>query len=64
MRATRLRGALARNARLQRSRNGGLRAAFVTTGADFTRPATAYVLNLQHAPTLLPGAVVASGASR
>jgi ligand-binding sensor protein len=37
---------------------------FVTTHADLARFAIACVLNLQHAPTLLPGAVVASGVAR
>jgi hypothetical protein len=37
---------------------------FVTTDAGFARLAIACVLNLQQAPTLLPGAVVTSDAAR
>jgi hypothetical protein len=43
--------------------NDGFRAVFDTAHADFSRFAIACVLNLQHAPTLLPGAVVAPGAA-
>jgi len=44
--------------------NDGLRRVFSRSAADFARLEIVCVLNLQHAPTLLPGAVVGLSAAR